>query len=130
MDPDFENDILAAISCGLWMISVASLAIGSRFELERHTDFFLVYFTINIASVICISCTGLGYELVGVNCVNECPGISQNSLVKSCNLSRAARGAVWNPLCNNLKVIAVLLAVQAPFSIFLGGKFEEMFTWF
>lgn len=63
MDPDFENDILAAISCGLWMISVASLAIDSRFELERHTDFF-VYFIINIASVIFISCNGLGYELV------------------------------------------------------------------
>lgn len=41
MDPDFENDILTAISCGLWMMSVAYLAIDSCFELERHTDFFL-----------------------------------------------------------------------------------------
>lgn len=40
MDPDFKN-ILAAISCGLWMISVAYLAIDSCFELERHTDFDL-----------------------------------------------------------------------------------------
>lgn len=44
MDPDFENDILAAISCGLWMISVASLATDSRFELERHTDFFCLFY--------------------------------------------------------------------------------------
>lgn len=62
--------------------------------------------------------------------MSACGGISRKSLVESYNLSRAVRGAVWNLLCDNLKVIAVLLAVQAPFSIFLGEKFEEMFTWF
>lgn len=62
--------------------------------------------------------------------MNGCGGISRKSLVESYSLSSAVRGAVWNSLCNNLKVIAVLLAVQAPFSIFLGEKFEEMCTWF
>lgn len=77
-----------------------------------------------------VSCNRLGYELVEVDCVDGCHRISLSSLEENYNLSRVVRAVVWNSLYNNLKVIAVLLAGQAPFSIFLGGKLEEMFTWF